>query len=358
MLRTVINGAFYSMRMQGVVRYARELVKSLDDIISSEDEVVVVIPFDAKNVPTFSNIIAKRIGHLTGFAWEQVDLPIYMALHRDSMLLNLCNVAPLFTRSGITAIHDIMYRVRPDFYNTFRNKLSSYWHRIQYRLITDRERAIITVSDYSKQELEKYYPESINKTYVVPNSWQHVLSYKSANDWLERYPFLEPGNYYFSMATLARNKNGRWVYEVAKRNADQLFVIAGKRYESDEISCPSNVHLIGFVSDEDACSLILNCRAFLFPSLYEGFGLPPLEALALGAEVISSNTTSLPEVLGNAVYYISPDDYEINLEELISSQKHGDKNEVLYRYSWDKSAQKLLRIMSRFIFENDSLNMR
>ena len=167
-----------------------------------------------------------------------------------------------------------------------------------------------------------------------------MRAYDEAPDWRDRYPQLEPGEFMFTMATLARNKNGRWVYEVARRNPALTFAVAGMRYEGDENECPSNVHLLGFVSDADACALMRNCRAYLFPSLYEGFGLPPLEALALGAQVVSSNTTSLPEVLGNSAHYVDPLDYGVDLDELLA-QTVAPAEDALSRFSWEGSARLL-----------------
>jgi glycosyltransferase involved in cell wall biosynthesis len=107
---------------------------------------------------------------------------------------------------------------------------------------------------------------------------------------------------------------------------------------------PENVHLLGFISDEDACALIKNCRAFLFPSLYEGFGLPPLEALALGAQVISSNTTSLPEVLGDAVHYVDPYDFDVEITGLLK-ETVGQAQDTLNKYSWNRSSIHIYRLL-------------
>ena len=102
--------------------------------------------------------------------------------------------------------------------------------------------------------------------------------------------------------------------------------------------------MLGFISDEDACALIKNCRTFIHPSLYEGFGIPPLEALALGVDVICSNSTAMPEVLGKSVHYINSLDWNVNLEELLM-QPVEHRERVLERFSWKKSAEVLLNFM-------------
>ena len=339
-MRVTINGAYLSFAMQGVVRYARELVQALDVVLDEDDDVELAVPRDAHDVPDFKKIRVCSVGRLTGKAWEQIDLAAHMLMHPDRVLLNLCNVAPLLARPGVTTIHDVMYRTCPQSYTTVRSKVSRAWHCMLYELLTRRERLILTVSEYSKAEIAQLYPHAQGKLCVVPNAWQHVEEYREASDWRERYPLLEPGTYFFSMATRAYHKNGRWVCEVAKRNPRLTFAIAGSSYDADDQDVPPNVCLLGFVSDEDACALIRNCRAFLYPSLYEGFGLPPLEALALGAQVVSSNATSLPEVLGDAVHYIDPTDYDVDLEQLLAQPVAPARN-ALDRFSWEGSARTL-----------------
>lgn len=333
----VVNGKFTAERMQGIVRYARELVKALDEIVERDDYLELVVPPNATDLPDLKHIRIVRWGKRTGIAWEQLDFRRYIRRHRGSRALNLCNTTPLLVQPGVTTIHDIMYKVRPEYYTTLRNRVSRRWHCLQYAYIARHEQAILTDSEFSKGEIERNYKKSIGKISVIPCGWQHVSEFECAEDWRDRYPFLMTGEYYFSMATLAKNKNGRWVMEVARRNPDAVFAIAGKHYETEQVDVPANVHLLGFVEDADACALIKNCKAFLYPSLYEGFGLPPLEALALGARVVSSYAASLPEVLGHSVHYADPWDYSLNVEAILDVPVES-ACEALGKLSWERSA--------------------
>ena len=342
-IEVIVNGKFMAERMQGIVRYSRELLFALDRILTEDDDVVLIVPPNAVDIPEYKCIRVKATGKRKGIAWEQLDLGNYVRRNKGAVLLNLCNIAPFFVRPGITAVHDIMYKVNPSHYTTLRNKL---WHCLQYRYLFRHERAIITVSEFSKSEIEKNYPITKGKITVIPDAWQHVLDYRESPDWQARYPFLKDKGFFFSLATLAKNKNGRWIIEAARNNPNSVFAVAGKKYETESIDIPENVHMLGFVSDEDACALIRHCRAFIYPSIYEGFGLPPLEALALGAEVISSNSTSLPEVLGDSVHYIDPNRYDMDLNRVLAEPLAEAKG-ALEKYSWEKSARVLLRVLAQ-----------
>ena len=340
----VINGKFLADRMQGIVRYACEITKSLDKCLDGDIEVTLLAPVNANDIPDLKNIKVETIGKHTGMVWEQTDLRKYLKKHKDVTCINFCNICPLFVQPGITTVHDIMYKVNPQDYKTFRNRLSRYWHMFQYWYATGHEKAITTVSNFSKGEIEKYYPRAKGKITVIPNGWQHVLEYKESPDWQERYPFLTPKEFFFSLSTLSRNKNGKWIIENAKYNPDCVYAIAGKYYETDKFEIPENVHMLGFIPDEDACALIKNCRAFIHPSLYEGFGLPPLEALALGAEVIASNVTSLPEVLGDSVHYIEPSKVKVDLQDILERPVL-NSNAVLDKFNFAQSAKMLKELL-------------
>lgn len=147
------------------------------------------------------------------------------------------------------------------------------------------------------------------------------------------------------MSTLAANKNFKWILYAAKNNPDEQFAIAGGgklkgAAEAEGFAELPNIRFLGYVSDEDAKTLMANCKAFLFPTLYEGFGIPPLEAIACGApRIIVSDTPCVHEIYGNNAEYIDQTNYK---NAKITEGKICVSAEILEKYSWKKSAEKLL----------------
>ncbi len=339
--KIIINGRFLTRRITGVERYAGEILGELDKLVTP-GTYMLAVPCYAENVPRYGNIETVRVGRLGGIAWEQVSLPRYVA-GRKGMLLNLCNTAP-FRDPGIVCVHDMKVRAKPEFFGwKFR-----IWYLFLFRNIFCRARAVLTVSEFSRSEILKYYPHIRAKTYVIPNGWQHYQRIGHDEKCLARYG-LEPGNYYFSMGSLEKNKNFRWVLEVACRNRKEIFAVAGgangsvfsRQYKTE---VPPNVRFLGYVSDGEAKTLMRDCKGFLFPTIYEGFGIPPLEAMSAGAEAVVSDTEVMHEIYGDAAHYIDPMDYEADLSKIMTEISPEKKKEVLDKYSWKKSAKLLKKV--------------
>ena len=136
--------------------------------------------------------------------------------------------------------------------------------------------------------------------------------------------------------------------EVAKRNPGCQFVITGKAEGFTKLGVKDlktdNLHFTGYLTDGEVKSLMSECRAFIHPAIYEGFGIPPLEALSCGARLILSTATCLPEIYEDSAYYIDPYNYDVNLEDMLA-KPIGDRQRILEKFSWDADARKLLDIL-------------
>ncbi len=336
-----INGKFWGQRVTGVQRYAREIVAELDKVCQGLD-VTIVLPKDAAQVcPPYQNIKTAVCGKKSSTLWEQTTFARYVRKHHG-VSVNLCNAAPLFAPK-IVCVHDMKAFAHPEYFTaTFR-----LWYHILFRNIMKKAKAILTVSEFSKREILKYFPKMKAEIYVAENAWQHFARTEKNDAAPEKYG-LKPQEYFFALSSLEPNKNLKWIIGTAQNAPNEVFAVAGglnsRVFAEKKTELPPNVKLLGYVSDEDSAGLMQNCKAFLFVTFYEGFGIPPLEALSAGAKcVIVSDTEVMHEVLGENAVYVSPQEYCREPGALAVPVG----NACLEKYSWERSAQKLLEVLKK-----------
>ena len=344
MKKIVINGRFLTQQITGVQRVAHELVREMDNLIKEKSiEVVVLAPKNIIFENLYKNIKIKKVGFLKGQLWEQLELPFY-TLKEKGILLNLCNTAPIIN-TGIVDIHDISFRVNPQFFS----KKFSWYYRVLIWILVRTSKKIITVSEFSKQEIIKYYKVPKEKIEVIYNSWEHILRIEEDITILKRFN-LEKKNFYLGVSSIAPNKNFKYIVELAKLYPEKRFVIVGKKnlkvFGKLGIENLENIVWCGYVSDEELKALYMTCKGFIYPSFYEGFGLPPLEAMGCGCEeVYVSNTSCLPEIFEDSVVYLNP--YKVE-KILKNSLERKEKEMILNKYIWEKSVKFLLKTVEEY----------
>lgn len=339
---------FLVQKMTGTQRYSFELAKELDKMIG-KDELEILVPNYTQNIPEYKNLKIVKYGNKSGILWQQFDLAWYLIENKKQGIF-FNNVSPLIYPKGIITIHDVCYKANPHFYSSLRDKLSMMWHRLNYFVASHSKMLILTVSEFSKSEIIKYYKIDSERIKVIRNGWQHIKNTIVDEKTFEKFHYLKKGEYYFSMSSLGANKNFKWILYCANNNPNSVFAIAGggklkgAAEAADFVNLP-NVHFLGYVSDEEAKVLMANSKAFLFPTLYEGFGIPPLEAVACGCNrIIISDTPCMHEIYGDNATYIDPHNFdEMDLEcDTINCS-----NELLDMYSWEKSAAELWELIRK-----------
>lgn len=345
--RIAINGAFAGRPVTGLERFALECVRALDACVEP-GRFVLVVPLraDVSSLPTLKNIAVVRFGRFQGVTWEQVSFACYVRVH-GLRALSLCNTAPILA-PGVVCIHDVFYRSRAtDFRGNIRGWLAVRWHRFQYAWCSRFAQRIVTVSRYSASEIMRWYGVPPERITIAGNGWEHITRIEVDDGIFARFPALAAGGYFLALGSRAPNKNFQWIARSAACNPKALFAIAGGRLKSahaDTEDSVDNMKFLGRVTDGEMKALLLRCRALVFPSEEEGFGIPPLEALSLGRPVLVADRPPMREIYGEAVHYIPT--------ETIGSQDNGLENgmsgpveppgDVLARHTWDNVAHAVL----------------
>ncbi len=348
-----INGESWCRNVTGIERVAIETTRHLDALVPA-GKIELVVPKNARNLPELKNIAVVTQEAEAHFfpKWTQVDFQKYVIRNRR-LSMDFTNTCPFFA-PGIAFIHDIYGALHPEDFKTRRDRLIRLYARLMYRTIARRAKKIITVSEFSKKTIMETYhvrPERIAVVYNGVGSYRDLEADLSIFD---RFPILRARPFYFSLGSLSVRKNLKWIFAHARLFPDELFVISGKALNAvipPELGTADsfpNVVMTGYLSDGEVKALYSRCRAFLLPSYFEGFGIPPLEALSCGAKVVISNATSLPEIYGDCAYYIDPDRPDVNLEELLA-QEVAPPDALLKKYTFANTARQLYAAIQEFL---------
>ena len=360
MIQVYINGKFFDQPTTGVQRFALEVVSALDALLiqTSSGEFgtfQLIVPSGVKHkIPPLKHI---QVVELTGFRshlWEQLLLPIFV---RNAFLINLSGSGPVFKRRQMFAIHDAAIFDFPQAYT----RMFRVWYKFQFWLQARRAQALLTVSEFSRDRLCKHLGIETGRFCVVSNGVNHIHRIESDDGILSELG-LKSSQYLLAVGSSNPSKNFATLIEAfsAMKNIDaiRLVVVGGSNpavFAEQVVSCDPRILRTGRVSDSQLKALYTNARAFVFPSFYEGFGIPPLEAMACGCPVIASDAASIPEICGDADGYFDP--YSIlsiqtSLERIIidgdwRARLRAAGNRKAKEYTWAAAAEQLLLQLSK-----------
>ncbi|WP_197411951.1 glycosyltransferase family 4 protein [Sphingopyxis sp. H050] len=308
----VLNGKFLSGTATGVHRVAEELIRHAaaivdgDPAIAARLQLSLWIPRNAEENARHLGLPYRVVGPLTGNLWEQIILPIRA---RGRTIVSLCNVAPMASRNAVTMFHDAQVHLVPDSYSRpFR-----LWYRLHQPVNGRRHRRILTVSHFSREQLDRLGIARLDRTAVVHNGVDHVLSIKADDGIIEKRA-LAGKPFVVGLANTQPHKNiGLLLKAFARPELKYArLVLFGSAKQVDFVNAghrvPDNVVFAGRVSDAELRALYGHALCIAFPSLTEGFGLPPLEAMSMGCPAIVAPHGALPEICGGAALYAPADD--------------------------------------------------
>ncbi len=338
-MKVFINGRFLTQRLTGVQRFAIEIVKALDTVVGPQDDFTVLIPpEEAVNGLDLKNIKRLTVGKLKGNAWVQFSLPAYAMRHKGK-LLTLSGLCPI-AKPDFWTVHDITFIRHPESFDwKFR-----VVYKLFYRWALPRCEKILTVSRFSKMEIANQFGINGDNIEVVYNSGNHMLEKGVLSPDVSKFG-LTPKGYYLSVSSRNRHKNQRFITELANRHPEKRFVIAGGSNRSfnkvgDTGEC--NVVYTGYVSDSELAALYQCATGFIFPSLYEGFGIPPMEAIMLGCQFIAlSDIPVFREIYEDAYFFDPNDPSQFSFEEFEQNRiTDGARKGYAQKYSYTRGAKK------------------
>lgn len=299
-----VNGRFLTQRPTGTQRMARELMAQLD--AGDRSDIRILAPAGT-SVPAYRRLASRSGGPFAGQIWEQTTLP-WQA--RDGLLVNLCNLAPVAHPRNLVIIHDAAVYDRPQGYGLrFRA-----WYRTVLPIVGRRARRVLTVSQFSADRLVALGIARRDAVQVIPPGIDHMQRIVADPGALARFG-LETKRYALVVGSANPNKNvAAAVAAIRSSGADLVPVVVGGAPQKavfgsagpdlqagDVVDC-------GAVDDPTLRALYEHAVCLVFPSYYEGFGSPPVEAMAMGCPVVASNRASIPEVCGHAALLVDPDD--------------------------------------------------
>ena len=357
--RWTINGDFVTLAPTGVARYAREVTLALDRLVAERHpltrnlELDIVAPGAGRAPLALEALPIRIVPDFTRprlpLVWVQARLPF----HVPGGLVSFCNLAPVVLRRHIACIHDMHTRMAPESYDRF----FTLAHRVILPVVGRRAAAITTVSEFSRDCLAAYGVAPADKVTVTYNGCDHTARWNPENSGLatHRRP------YALCLGRGEKHKNLDLMLRLAPLlDAQGLDLWMAGDIDEEMIRArglgrPRNIVRFGRIGDDDLARALAGARAFLFPSRVEGFGLPAVEAMALGCPVVASTAPCLPEICGKAALYADPDDPAAWARAVATLHEDAAlRGEIVAagtawarRYAWRRIAEQYLELMAR-----------
>jgi len=349
----VVNGRFLTQKPTGIQRYAFEICNQLhalgaDFYVATPQNINPDYKFEFKTV---------KCGSLDTHLWEQINLPRYLKRNGNPLLVSFSGSGPLNYSNQIMTIHDVSQERHPEW---FSPNFVRFYH-FMYPRVAKKSHAVITVSEFSKREITETLNIPAEKIHVINCSAGHYHDNIQNNT----SPTVENNErYLLTVSSMDPRKNFVRLVEAFKKIDDKsvkLYIIGMKfkAFNTPDLLnlINENIVLPGYIDDDVLRDKYRNALGFIYPSLYEGFGIPPLEAMTYGCPVINSDIPALRETSGDAVLYTDPFDIEDMTSKMNLLVSDNDLRKSLQvkgyeqakKYSWEKSARKVLDLVNRYI---------
>jgi glycosyltransferase involved in cell wall biosynthesis len=380
-MRIGIDARFYGSLGKGLGRYTEKLIEQLEYLDRENEYLVFLLPENFTEYEPHNPRFRKVLVHSVWYSFsEQFLFPLVLLFSRlDIMHFPHFNVPLLYLKKFVVTIHDLILLHYPTLQNTTRSKLLYKLKFLAYRLVITsaiaRAEHIITVSHFTEKDILLEYPQArkkISVTYEAADPFCQFLLPEKERELFSRINLLSDSTpdsvtakpYCLYVGNAYPHKNLEAFLALAPQFPAHAFVLVGKEdyfytrlKEKVREQKIQNIVFAGFVGDGELGSLYRHARCYIFPSLYEGFGLPPLEAMARGVPVLASTRGSLPEILSEAAFYFDPHTVKSLQEKLtLVLENESMRQEKIVRgyarvneFSFKRMAQVTLELYSRCI---------
>jgi glycosyltransferase involved in cell wall biosynthesis len=354
------------LRDYGVGTYVRNLLQHLSRLDRTTEYVVLCRGNDCQTVGALGENFRSVTESAPGYSVrEQITVPLDLRRERVDLFHSPHYVLPLVTPcKSVVTIHDCIHLRFPQY---LPNRLGYAYARTALWIAAHRSNRIITVSEASKRDILEYFRVPPEKIDVIYNAFDERFGDPPPEEEVarirERYQLDDPFVLY--AGNIKPHKNVECLidafYALRRHGFDQVKLLiigdevskyATLRHSVHRHKLHKHVRFFGFVPSQTLAILYRLAAVFVFPSLYEGFGLPPLEAMASGTPVITSNVSSLPEVVGDAALLIDPRDPEAIADAMRRVLTDAALREDLRtrglararHFSWDRSIARVKQI--------------
>jgi glycosyltransferase involved in cell wall biosynthesis len=343
----VINARFLTQPITGVQRFAIEICKRLN---FKDLNIQFVAPKNIihKDLANQLNVLTDLpFSSLKGHLWEQLSLPLYLCkLKQKYLLVNLGNTGPVSVKNQLYTLHDIGFKINPKWY---KESFSSFYNLIAPILLR-KSRHIITVSQTSKEYIVEYYNIKPTKISVVYNGF-----YLPGQVLLKNQDQLKH-EYILSVSSFNPRKNLDSLIE-AFLNLNlpdvHLYLVGNFSDNFSHVSMVNDnrVHFLENIDDEKLVDLYKNASLFVYPSHYEGFGIPILEAMHYNLKICASDISCFKELFCDSIFYFnqnSVDDISKVIQAALNSSDKNCYEDIINKYSWEKSSKQLELMLVKF----------
>jgi len=357
--RIAVNGRFLTYRVTGVQRYARELLRALTPILTERgDQVVVLAPATRLINPDCDAPVIQAGGPLRDYLWEQLVLPwMFRQVHAD-LLWSPANLGPVSIARQVLTIHDAAVFAHSEW---FKPWFAWTYHRLLPRLGRVVQR-VVTDSEFSAAEIVLHGIAESGKVRVVHSGVTTGAATPQGSRSPARWPYI------LTVSSLEPRKNvdrllAAWslVAQTPAFEGYQLLVVGAEgavfATRSGKLAPPPRTTFVGYVADEDLYDYYRGAHAFVYVSLYEGFGLPPLDALHWGVPVLAADIPSLREACGDAALFCDPlsvNEIGDGLVRVAADNSLRDQLAARGRtraaqFTWDRAARQLAAVFAEVV---------